>query len=475
MAPKKLHIGVCGGGMGGLTAAIACVRAGAKVTLLEAARELGEIGAGIQMFSNVSRILIRWDVDKIIGDNLVAVDEINTWGLDDELLGRFDPKEGRKLTGFPHWVVRRDHLHAGLTECARRNGVELIVGSRVQSLEDTKDGVKVTTIHGVEHTFDLLIGSDGLRSTIRQTLFPEAVPKAASTVAAFRGVLSYEEVFAKVPEARMWLRNTADAWIGPQGYILLYPLTAGRELNVVAMFQMDRVVTKAEEMDIEEFRNLYKDWSPFARKVLGLLKSTQIWPLLVLPPMKSWSNEHKNVVLLGDAAHGMQNHMAQGAATAMEDGVFLGTVISEVIRGTISLPTAIELYEKKRMPRVWTKQQVSFVNGTFNMAGGEDAKKRNKASRIEVACSDQNIIQPNRSLPPTYRTWQLAFSPVSVPGIMYFDAEGDAENAVCEYLQETTPMDEQTLVTKGLWDKWWGLVDYNGVEDGTGKANGVPT
>jgi len=89
--------------MGGLAAAIACARQGAKVTLLEAAHELGEIGAGIQMFSNVSRLLIRWDVDKIIGENLIAVDEINTWGLDDKLIARFDPKVGRKVSGFPHW------------------------------------------------------------------------------------------------------------------------------------------------------------------------------------------------------------------------------------------------------------------------------------------------------------------------------------------------------------------------------------
>ena len=91
--------------MGGLTAAIAIARAGAKVTLLEAAKELGEIGAGIQMFSNVSRLLVRWGVDEIIGDNLVAVDEINTWGANSELLARFDPKLGAKQTGFPHWFV----------------------------------------------------------------------------------------------------------------------------------------------------------------------------------------------------------------------------------------------------------------------------------------------------------------------------------------------------------------------------------
>ena len=164
-------------------------------------------------------------------------------------------------------------------------------------------------MQGVEHTFDLLVGSDGMRSTIRRALFPEEVPTGASTVAAFRGILSYEDVFAKVPEAKLWLRNTADAWVGPHGYVLLYPLSAGRELNVVAMFQMDRVVTQAEEMKIDEFQNLYKEWSPFSKKILALLKSTQIWPLLVLPPMKTWANEHKDVVLLGDAAHCMQNHM----------------------------------------------------------------------------------------------------------------------------------------------------------------------
>jgi salicylate hydroxylase len=89
--------------MGGLACAIACARQGARVTLLEAARELGEIGAGIQMFSNVSRLLIRWDVDKIIGDDLIALDDINAWDYTDELIGRFDPKIGKKYSGFPHW------------------------------------------------------------------------------------------------------------------------------------------------------------------------------------------------------------------------------------------------------------------------------------------------------------------------------------------------------------------------------------
>lgn len=194
----------------------------------------------------------------------------------------------------------------------------MVVGSRVESFEYTEQNVTVTAIHGLKHTFDLLVGSDGLKSTIRKSLHPGLTPQAASTVAAFRGILPYEKVFAEVPEARQFLRNSMDAWVGPNGYILLYPLTAGTELNVVTVFQMDRIVKTAENMNVQDFRDLYKDWSPVIKKIIGLVEHTQIWPLLVLPPLKSWSNDHKNVVLLGDAAHCMQNHMVRHPLTVVE-------------------------------------------------------------------------------------------------------------------------------------------------------------
>lgn len=148
----------------------------------------------------------------------------------------------------------------------------------------------------------------------------------------------------------------------------------------------------------------------------------------------------------------------------MEDGAFLGVVIGEVVRGSITLPEAIELYEKKRIPRVWTKQQMSFVNGTFNMAMGDDAERRDKASLPEIDALSQDVTRPSRALPPQYRSWQLWCSPISTPSVLYFDPEGDAEQAVLEYLQDSTPMDETTLVTKGLWDRWWGFVDNNGLQ-----------
>jgi salicylate hydroxylase len=156
----------------------------------------------------------------------------------------------------------------------------------------------------------------------------------------------------------------------------------------------------------------------------------------------------------------------------MEDGAFLGRVLSEVVRGVITIPEAISIYEKQRIPRAWIKQQASFVSGTLNMAMGDDIARRNKASIPELQAWNNDVIRPMSRLAPSYRPWKMVASAETVPGILNYDAEGDADNAVCEYLQSTTEMDPETLVTKGLWDKWWGAVDFNGT-DSSAVPNGI--
>lgn len=318
---KQLHVGIIGAGLGGLAGSIAIARAGAQVTILEGATELGEIGAGIQMFGNVSRFLVRTGVDKIIGDDLVAMDEVRNWVAADEddddivtkqtgrMIGRVRNSDVVRTQGFPWWVVRRDHLHLGLAEGARRHGVNIVVNARLKSLQADRDGVDVMTEKGAKYHFDLVVGADGINSATRKNIFPDLVPQAVSTIAAYRAVVPYEEVFNKIPEARAIIGNTMDSYSGAGGYVLLYPLSAGKELNVVTAFHQDHYVRSLEDANLEEFRAHYKDFPPFIQKILDLVKETKRWPLLVVPPTKRWSNEIRNVVLMGDAAHGMQNHM----------------------------------------------------------------------------------------------------------------------------------------------------------------------
>lgn len=237
---------------------------------------------------------------------------------------------------------------------------------------------------------------------------------------------------------------------------------------MVTSFCKDYYVEKMEDVDIDEFRGYYKDYSPAIQSIIKLVNYTQRWPLLVMPPMDRWSNEFRNVVLLGDACHCMQNHMGQGAGTAIEDGVFLGRVMGEVVRGVLTVAEAVSLYEQKRMPRAWTKQQVSLVSGELNMCfDTSHLAKRDESSLPEVQTPKDGERSGFPSLPPSYRSWQMFDSPDSVPGIFYYDAEGDADNAVCEFLQmrdrQRGEVDGLTMVSRALSRKWWSAVEFNGV------------
>ncbi|PIA98905.1 3-hydroxybenzoate 6-hydroxylase [Cercospora beticola] len=468
--PQPLHIGLIGAGLGGLLASISISHStnrACRVTILEAASQLGEIGAGIQMTPNVSRLLIRYGVDKIIGDDLVQCRNINMRNTKGEIIQRTElyPKTVREF-GFPWWMVHRHHLHTGLAEAARRHGVEILVGERVVKIEYEKElgePVEVVTEKGNKYSFDLLIGSDGLRSVVRKTLFPEVVPRAPTNNAAYRAVLPYDYVYEKVPEAREF-GNDIDVWSLEKGYIIQYPIAAGRDWNAVMSHYRDEPVTDVEEdCDMKEMVEYYKDLDPRILNILKLVPTSKRWPLLITGPLNSWSSPQKNVVLMGDAAHSMVNHLAQGAATSMEDGAFLGRVIGEVVRGVISMPEAIDIYEKARMPRVWIKQQASFVMGSIYMADPERAAYRDAVTADAVketsAMADVRNLNSHQKITgpdPNAHSWNLWGAPETVQSIFGYDAEGDADFAVLKYLQEKSLWDPETGVSHALEQKWTG-------------------
>lgn len=165
---------------------------------------------------------------------------------------------------------------------------------------------------------------------------------------------------------------------------------------------------------------------------------------MVTGPLKSWSSRRKNVVLMGDAAHSMVNHMAQGAATSMEDGAFLGRCIAKVVEGKIRLHDAVRIYEEERMPKAFAKQQVSFLNGAiWHLPDGPEQIARDKA------------MEPELEGRYYVRSSNLYGDPQTVLEVYGYDVEGHADTALEKYLNSgREPLDAGTGIAKSMQDKY---------------------
>ncbi|KAI9709251.1 MAG: hypothetical protein M1820_003371 [Bogoriella megaspora] len=414
------HVGICGAGIGGLLTAIAVARAGARVTVLEAAHNLGEIGAGIQQTPNVSRLLRKYGVDKVIGDNLYRVKELNLRRKDGTPIGHTDIARVEQAIGQPWWLVHRHHLHQGLVEVARQEGCRIHIASRVDRLEySSAEKVTVQAESGTAYKFDLLIGADGVQSFVRKDLFPEVKPRPPTTNCAYRAIVPYEQITRDPIAATLVEKKNMEVWTGEGTYIIGYPISNGRDFNMVLSHHCKTFVSDVEDVDISEVRAQYADYDPRIKRIVDMIPGVQRWPLLVTGPLDSWSSPRKNVVLIGDAAHSMTNHMAQGAATAMEDGAFLGVMIREVVAGRMSLADAIEQYERERMPKAFHKQQVSFLSGAiWQLPEGEPQRARDRTMDREMKGE------------PFIRSANLYGDPATVLEVYGYDAEAHAERVL---------------------------------------------
>ncbi|KFZ23186.1 hypothetical protein V502_02338 [Pseudogymnoascus sp. VKM F-4520 (FW-2644)] len=445
---KDLRIGIVGAGIGGLAAAIALSLAGARVTVLEAAHQLGDIGAGIQMTPNVSALLQRWGVDKVIGDNLVQFEELNMRRKDGTLVGYTKIETLERSLNRPWWVVHRAHLHEGLSSVAESLGAELLIDSAVIHIQcEELETVTVETRRGQKYTFDFLVGADGLNSVTRRTLFPEVVPEPPTKNCAFRAIVPYSEIREDPIAKELIKKKTMEVWMGDNAYVITYPISNGTLFNLVlSHHRPEKLHVTEQNVPIEEMREVYKDFDPRIKRIIHMIPDTSRWPLMVTGPMASWSSTKKNVVLMGDAAHSMVNHMAQGAATAMEDGAFLGKCIGKVVEGKMRLDEAVRIYEQERMPKAYQKQQVSFLNGAiWHLPDGPKQRARDEAMRAEL---DGKYY---------VRSSNLYGDPQTVLDVYGYDVEAHAESALSKYLNQGRELsDPDTQVTPAALEKYMG-------------------
>lgn len=341
-ASNDLPVLVAGGGIGGLAAALALVRQGFKVQVLEQAAEIGEIGAGIQLGPNAFHAFDALGVgDKtrsrsVFTDYMVMHDAIDEYQVGKIPTG----EEFRKRFGNPYAVIHRVDIHNSLLEGAQETGkVEFFTNTRVESIEQGADGVTVTCGNGKTFTGQALIGADGVRSVVRATYVND--PPRVTGHVVYRSVIDEKEF----PENLKW--NAASIWVGPNCHLVHYPLRGGKEYNVVVTFHSrNKEEWGVTEGSPEEVQSYFQDICPKARQLITLPKQWKRWATADREPIPQWS--FGRATLLGDAAHPTTQYMAQGACMALEDAVTLGEALKKFNN---DWPKALDLYQRSRITR----------------------------------------------------------------------------------------------------------------------------
>ena len=367
-SPSSRPVLVVGGGIGGLSAALALVRQGLPVTVLEQADAIGEIGAGIQLGPNAFAAFDALGVGPLARSRAVYVDEMVMHdAVDESLVGRLPTGEAfRARFGNPYAVIHRADAHRSLYEGAlATGGVTFLTSTRIEAIAQDDDGVSVRDQHGRTHRGVALIGADGVKSVVRQHFVGD--PPRVTGHVVYRAVVDR----ADFPVDLQW--NAASLWAGPHCHLVHYPLRGGEQYNVVVTFHSRQTETwGVTDGSAEEVRSYFEGIAARPRQLIDLPRSWKRWATADRDPIGRWS--YGRATLLGDAAHPMTQYMAQGACMAMEDGVTLGEALRACDH---DWPRALDLYQRSRVARTARVVLSSREMGRIYHARGVERLVRN--------------------------------------------------------------------------------------------------
>ncbi|TFL14794.1 FAD-binding protein [Pusillimonas caeni] len=353
---ERTQVAIAGGGIGGLTAALALLRRGFKVIVCEQATELREVGAGLQLSPNGLRALYQLGLEKPLmrsasepsGKEIRLWNSGRTWSLFD--LGASSVKQ----YGYPYLMMYRPDLHAILAEAVLQLDQNAIwLGAKCVGFEQRKKDVAMQLADGRTVVADVLVGADGVHSTVRAQLMDADQPRFSGCL-AWRGVIPMDQL----PQALR--RPVGTNWIGPGAHVIHYPLHAGKLMNFVGIVEKDDwcVESWTQKGTHEEMHADFPGWHDDVHTLIDRIQVPYKWALMIRDPLSRWTSD--NVTLLGDAAHPTLPFLAQGAAMAIEDGYILARCLGNT---PFEPKAALAGYEKARIKRTTHIVQQSTENG----------------------------------------------------------------------------------------------------------------
>jgi salicylate hydroxylase len=340
---KPDRIAIVGGGIGGLTAAVALLQRGIDVDVYEQALALCETGAGVQISANGTRVLIALGLERQLLDVCFVPTgkEIRLWNTGATWTPFDLGAASLERYGAPYVTLHRADLHELLARAVRQLKPDAIkLGARCVDIQQSPSGVALSFANGTKAWAQGAIGADGVHSQVRQLLFGTE-PATFTGCMAWRGVVPVD----RLPSGLV--RPVGTNWIGPGRHFVHYPLRRGELLNFVGIVERDdwQIESWSAQGTSEECLHDFEGWHRDIQTIIASIAAPYKWALMGREPMAQWNLGR--VTLLGDACHPTLPFLAQGAVMAIEDAYVLARAVEAF--GDCTL--AFERYEVARRPR----------------------------------------------------------------------------------------------------------------------------